>query len=709
MKQCIDIPRGWQRVVKSQNVIYISPSHDELKSKDDILQYLTSPGTCKCGLQCPLHLDSLFSFDVAIKSKDAFANQNNKYNKSAPNNQLINDAAKGPPVSHSCNLKSSKPSKNETVKSNSAPSKKIPVQSLSNEQNKPPNVRSGLTSPVSPRDPSPIQKLPPISVFCQVNKPTVQQILHLLYNSLENSTRKWRESIRQMHYSNQMAPPNHIAGNIIHRPENPPVPKQHPDSVSSQPKFDRTQSPNVNVVHLKNNSGSKTPSSKSPVTSVPHDQKVPLPKEPLKSAEPPASLADPSKLPVNRQQKRPGTMLQIVQSDPSRPVPSHNVVYPPPQYIQTPIRSPIPNSMGKFPVGYYAVNNQMHPQHIYNRGMVRMPYPPHYYNPNMIQRPPPEIPPEEKKTKSKSKSKSKPASKNPKQPSIVIQPDHVKFSKDGTTRPTLLVSIGDSNDKRQDKNKKSCATPSSSDANLTSVDSILKTCSNPNLTNFPDIDKESESKSTRPPTSTKPPNNTSTSVNAPVSSSSAQYTNSMIPVQYLTPGALVYGVPLIQAGSKPNTNRPPKEQHSNTKSTEKWEGVLSPSEVDAKVQQILSSPQKEEHVPEKEGSPKKRKRQQSAPHMFDRYPGNPALRFQTGHTVKAPKLSKSDSPGSAMMGPQPGPHPGPHPVQGMTPHHPHWAQYPIPHNYPIFQNVPQPVHSPGVPTTESKGEEKKTH
>ena len=60
MKPCIEIPRGWQRIVKCQTVVYISPSQDELKSKEDILHYLTSPGTCKCGLKCPLHLDTLF-------------------------------------------------------------------------------------------------------------------------------------------------------------------------------------------------------------------------------------------------------------------------------------------------------------------------------------------------------------------------------------------------------------------------------------------------------------------------------------------------------------------------------------------------------------------------------------------------------------------------------------------------------------------------
>ena len=228
---------------------------------------------------------------------------------------------------------------------------------------------------------------------------------------------------------------------------------------------------------------------------------------------------------------------------------------------------------------------------------------------------------------------------------------------------------------------------------MTSVDSILKTCSNPNLGNIPDIDHDN-----------------SDSVNLTVGKSAAQPAksviaenslasyNSMIPAQYLTPGNLVYGVPLLQNDSKVNRDH-------KTKCTEKWEGVLSPSEVDAKVQQILSSPQKAEDSSQsidKDGSPKKRKRQQSAPHMYDRYPGNPSLRFQTGNSLKSNKSSKSEpqTPLSNVMMSPVGPGPIIHPLP--VPYMPHWGQFSNqinPHNFPLYQTMTNtcPIADPELP------------
>lgn len=39
-----------------------SPSGIQLKSKDEVKSYLLKEGTCKCGLECPLNLES-FDFD----------------------------------------------------------------------------------------------------------------------------------------------------------------------------------------------------------------------------------------------------------------------------------------------------------------------------------------------------------------------------------------------------------------------------------------------------------------------------------------------------------------------------------------------------------------------------------------------------------------------------------------------------------------------
>ena len=44
--------------------LYFSPSGIELKSKEEIKEYLLKEGTCKCGLECPLDLDQAFDFDI---------------------------------------------------------------------------------------------------------------------------------------------------------------------------------------------------------------------------------------------------------------------------------------------------------------------------------------------------------------------------------------------------------------------------------------------------------------------------------------------------------------------------------------------------------------------------------------------------------------------------------------------------------------------
>ena len=43
-----------------------SPSGIELKSVEDVKDYLLNEGTCKCGLECPLVVDKVFDFDNAV-------------------------------------------------------------------------------------------------------------------------------------------------------------------------------------------------------------------------------------------------------------------------------------------------------------------------------------------------------------------------------------------------------------------------------------------------------------------------------------------------------------------------------------------------------------------------------------------------------------------------------------------------------------------
>ena len=60
----IVIPWGWKRHLVSDKITYYSPSGIELKSKEEIKEYLLKEGTCKCGLECPLDLDMVFDFDI---------------------------------------------------------------------------------------------------------------------------------------------------------------------------------------------------------------------------------------------------------------------------------------------------------------------------------------------------------------------------------------------------------------------------------------------------------------------------------------------------------------------------------------------------------------------------------------------------------------------------------------------------------------------
>ncbi|KAK9709840.1 hypothetical protein QE152_g26383 [Popillia japonica] len=43
--------------------VNLNPSNTALSSLDQVKEYLLTPGTCKCGLECPLKCDKVFNFD----------------------------------------------------------------------------------------------------------------------------------------------------------------------------------------------------------------------------------------------------------------------------------------------------------------------------------------------------------------------------------------------------------------------------------------------------------------------------------------------------------------------------------------------------------------------------------------------------------------------------------------------------------------------
>ncbi|XP_050432376.1 uncharacterized protein LOC126840571 [Adelges cooleyi] len=67
----VSVPNGWKRLCNKEAVCYISPSNAVLSSLDQVKIYLKTQGTCKCGLECPLHSEQVFNFDTTVTAKPA--------------------------------------------------------------------------------------------------------------------------------------------------------------------------------------------------------------------------------------------------------------------------------------------------------------------------------------------------------------------------------------------------------------------------------------------------------------------------------------------------------------------------------------------------------------------------------------------------------------------------------------------------------------
>ena len=71
-KKAKDVPAGWNRTIETVNnekfVVYTSPSGIKIKSIQEIKYYLLSDNTCKCGLECPINIYEVFSFDIDSKT-----------------------------------------------------------------------------------------------------------------------------------------------------------------------------------------------------------------------------------------------------------------------------------------------------------------------------------------------------------------------------------------------------------------------------------------------------------------------------------------------------------------------------------------------------------------------------------------------------------------------------------------------------------------
>ncbi|KAL4229378.1 Methyl-CpG-binding domain protein 5 [Mactra antiquata] len=76
-RNTIIVPYGWVRALEGDTIVYYSPTCTRLTSSDSVKQYLATDGTCKCGLECPLHVDTVFNFNsdvISIKWNPSFSN-----------------------------------------------------------------------------------------------------------------------------------------------------------------------------------------------------------------------------------------------------------------------------------------------------------------------------------------------------------------------------------------------------------------------------------------------------------------------------------------------------------------------------------------------------------------------------------------------------------------------------------------------------------
>jgi hypothetical protein len=64
------IPPGWTRCIEeidnAKMIVYTSPTGYRIFSLQDLRNYLLTPNTCKCGLECPLYIHESFCFDPFI-------------------------------------------------------------------------------------------------------------------------------------------------------------------------------------------------------------------------------------------------------------------------------------------------------------------------------------------------------------------------------------------------------------------------------------------------------------------------------------------------------------------------------------------------------------------------------------------------------------------------------------------------------------------
>ena len=66
--------KNWQRIFLLIISLLFSPNNSRLRSLENVIEYLKTDGTCKCGLECPFFIHKVFNFDARIPSKPILVN-----------------------------------------------------------------------------------------------------------------------------------------------------------------------------------------------------------------------------------------------------------------------------------------------------------------------------------------------------------------------------------------------------------------------------------------------------------------------------------------------------------------------------------------------------------------------------------------------------------------------------------------------------------
>ncbi|KAL5283377.1 hypothetical protein ACFFRR_005952 [Megaselia abdita] len=83
-KPTVNVAAGWKRFLANNEIIYVSPTGVSLKTHTQIKQYLLTPGTCKCGLPCPLRPEYFFEFNSQVPNTPLKLALNSEQIKSLP-------------------------------------------------------------------------------------------------------------------------------------------------------------------------------------------------------------------------------------------------------------------------------------------------------------------------------------------------------------------------------------------------------------------------------------------------------------------------------------------------------------------------------------------------------------------------------------------------------------------------------------------------